>query len=469
MTEFYFPDISIILELVNKFKEFSHTHINRRDITCLELIPLQKTNILVAQPRFHPSHFSITKEHKEIFEKIYGFILKIMHFPDLTSNYSYIYDLFNLNPEDPDYKRSFLCLIEEDVWETDEIYGDYYIEKNTNSLSDIFTIRRDRKNERVTENIDIDNEQEICNLIEKDAKKKIHAELDRRISMLEDWLKNCNVKYNSKLELDQSIEKSKRNSIVEDILNQMESHCLDFKAEFPKQGDDIGKLICAFCNHSGGDIYFGIRENKNGKEIIGIENEQDIELRISGIIKNFEVPPSITYEILYSDDNKKILCVHISKIKDPPILDYKGRFYYRNENSSSTRHLSAKEIQNILKNNLISKKEDESEKNLKLTTELTSLYEILEDFVKTDSNSIRNQIFRRICVMFNPIEFLPKYGIMVTGNGEFTCLDRYYIADYAIRDIGRRSELGEYPNIKEKILGELKKYWEDKFNVRIAK
>lgn len=128
---------------------------------------------------------------------------------------------------------------------------------------------------------------------------------------------------------------------IEKNRNLRESHCLEFKEKFPAQGHHIGKLISAFANHEGGYIYFGITD-KIPREFVGINDDQDIEQRISGLRNKCDPKPLIEYDVKVLEPNKKILIVHISS--SDKLIQYDGRFYYRDKNSSNTRYLTADEI-----------------------------------------------------------------------------------------------------------------------------
>ncbi len=144
-------------------------------------------------------------------------------------------------------------------------------------------------------------------------------------------------------------EQSKEIEFPMEVLHEIKSHKLDFKEDFPQSADNIGKLISAYSNNEGGVIYFGIDDNR---KLIGLENEQKIEERISGILRNFSKPPDITYEVFRLSIGKKILKVIINK--SPKLIQYKDSFYFRDKNSSLTRKLQFEEIESrfLMSNNL---------------------------------------------------------------------------------------------------------------------
>ncbi len=128
---------------------------------------------------------------------------------------------------------------------------------------------------------------------------------------------------------------------IKDIVKKMESHNLDFKQEF-YSADKIGTLISAFANQEGGDIFFGIKDDK---KIIGIDKAQEINNRISGILKNFGgEKPIINYEVFDLNERKKLVKVNIKKSKN--LIAYKDKCYIRDINSSTTRLMTIDEIKN---------------------------------------------------------------------------------------------------------------------------
>jgi ribonuclease HIII len=129
------------------------------------------------------------------------------------------------------------------------------------------------------------------------------------------------------------------------IIKRIESHNLDFKERFPQNASHIGKLLSAFANHEGGDLYFGIRNQP--KEIIGISDVQALEERISGVREKCDPSPWVEYVIYELPDGKIILQAHVHKSKK--LIASDGKYYYREKNSSRTRTLTTKEIEEMLK------------------------------------------------------------------------------------------------------------------------
>lgn len=130
---------------------------------------------------------------------------------------------------------------------------------------------------------------------------------------------------------------------ISKIKDELEAHRIDFKIQFPSTTQKIGKLLSAFANHDGGEIYFGIEDET--RSIVGVQNPQKLEERISGCRKNCDPSPILQFTIYELKNGVKILGVHITASKIA--VAYLGRYYYRDVNSSETRTLTSLEIDNF--------------------------------------------------------------------------------------------------------------------------
>lgn len=138
----------------------------------------------------------------------------------------------------------------------------------------------------------------------------------------------------------QENQKKNPDEYVQTFLNQLESHNLDFKEIFPKQAHDIGKLISAFANNVGGRIFFGIRDQP--RDIVGASNPQELEERVEGERKSCNPIPEMAFEVFTLSDGKKVLEAKVGQSNT--LVQYDGRFYFRDLNSSSTRFMTTDEI-----------------------------------------------------------------------------------------------------------------------------
>ncbi len=110
---------------------------------------------------------------------------------------------------------------------------------------------------------------------------------------------------------------------------QIEAETLEFKAEFPKADEggksDIAKDLTAFANAQGGDIIYGVKENRSGEgdkgkgyEICGVEKNQidGFLQRLGHIAKDRCSPPLKSYEIsppidIPGSPDRKLLVVRV--------------------------------------------------------------------------------------------------------------------------------------------------------------
>lgn len=136
----------------------------------------------------------------------------------------------------------------------------------------------------------------------------------------------------------------KKEDIQQLIDNQVfESKTLEYKAILPTNGDESKKEFLAdvssFANTDGGDIIFGVLEDKTEiKKDFGIEIENtDIEIqRLENIIRDGISPRiDVSLQIIEVGDRKFILIIRIRPSLNSPhrvIFKNSNRFYKRNSN-----------------------------------------------------------------------------------------------------------------------------------------
>ncbi len=101
------------------------------------------------------------------------------------------------------------------------------------------------------------------------------------------------------------------------LINIGEGYTLDFKEAIPS---DLGKLICAFANASGGRIILGVRDNGT---ILGHKLTNSDEAKINSIARNIEPSASISIEKV-----DEFVVIHVPEGKDKPYSSG-GHFYMR--------------------------------------------------------------------------------------------------------------------------------------------
>ncbi|HJJ39083.1 MAG TPA: putative DNA binding domain-containing protein [Methanocorpusculum sp.] len=86
---------------------------------------------------------------------------------------------------------------------------------------------------------------------------------------------------------------------------QLESDKIEYKREFPSTPEKFEKEVSAFLNTDGGTIYFGINDNGITE---GIENPDELQLKLKDHIKNNISPNAIDYcKITTETKNDKIV------------------------------------------------------------------------------------------------------------------------------------------------------------------
>ncbi|WP_371804801.1 hypothetical protein [Candidatus Lokiarchaeum ossiferum] len=136
----YFHEVSTLIDETSHLREKVILAINKRKINCsqvqedrqkiLEIVNLnhaitQSASILLFKPRFSPAIKLLSHNLRihaiNLFERIR------LHFEEnpFYQIPEYVYDLFLTNEKENKYKHSILCLVENQVHKTDEIYGDY--------------------------------------------------------------------------------------------------------------------------------------------------------------------------------------------------------------------------------------------------------------------------------------------------------------------------------------------------------
>ncbi len=101
------------------------------------------------------------------------------------------------------------------------------------------------------------------------------------------------------------------------IIENGEGLHTEFKLKFPEY-DKIAKTAIAFANTDGGNIIFGIADDKT---IVGVDSEKEIEQLFEYVNQEFCFP-QIEYSIQsieYKKNNKEIVIVNIPVSKNRPI------------------------------------------------------------------------------------------------------------------------------------------------------
>lgn len=192
--------------------------------------------------------------------------------------------------------------------------------------------------------------------------------------------------------------------LIKSLLKQGESEQLEFKQVVRK--DVIGKSICAFLNHQGGQVLIGISDDK---KVVGIADDEKWEKELTDYLNTSIIPEAPVMVSVEDVGNKKILLVKVwAGSKQPYIFD--GSIYFRK--GQSTVKATSQQISDLIHNR--QKTELHWERQLALGVELEDL-DILE-IQKTIDRSIDESKLDE--GKRNPIDFLTHFGLF--QNGHFT-------------------------------------------------
>ena len=121
-----------------------------------------------------------------------------------------------------------------------------------------------------------------------------------------------------------------------------ESETVEFKQQFPEKAIEVAKELIAFANTEGGQIYFGIDDDGF---IVGVENPEDLHLRISGVARNNCEPALHPRFDIKKHNQIKILIARVDKSKYVHRRN-DGKFYKRV--GASSVEMSVDELEELI-------------------------------------------------------------------------------------------------------------------------
>jgi len=130
---------------------------------------------------------------------------------------------------------------------------------------------------------------------------------------------------------------------MKELLSKQESKTLEFKREFNNSNKEkILQTIVAFANGSGGNLIFGIDDNK---KIIGVANPFELEEKLSNITFD-SINPTIRIDtVSITEQNKTLVIIKVPLgIETPYYLKNKGMEKGTYIRVGSTTRLAGKEI-----------------------------------------------------------------------------------------------------------------------------
>ena len=132
----------------------------------------------------------------------------------------------------------------------------------------------------------------------------------------------------------------KTEQLIKDLLKQDESGQLEFKEVVCK--DTIGKTICGFLNHKGGQLLIGITGDK---EIRGVKDANKWQSEIEQYLIKEIVPEAPVMVSIENYGNKQLLLIKVWEGSKQPYI-FNGSIYYRR--NDRTIKASSKEISDLI-------------------------------------------------------------------------------------------------------------------------
>ena len=120
------------------------------------------------------------------------------------------------------------------------------------------------------------------------------------------------------------------------LIEQGESHTIEFKKSTTDITKDIYETVCSFSNRDGGHIFLGV---KDGGSILGVRPDcidrmkKDFVTAINN--ENKMYPPLYLTPLEYEWDGKIILYIHVPV--SPSVCRCGGRIYDRNHESDTDK------------------------------------------------------------------------------------------------------------------------------------
>ncbi|UJG43108.1 MAG: hypothetical protein K9W46_12130 [Candidatus Heimdallarchaeum endolithica] len=146
----------------------------------------KENSLCIAKPRFTEPKYSWPKT-------LLGLLLNhLQEIWDFLQKYHYYFDEKVISFIHKDYRRSrkdsIIFLLERDVWETDEVYGNYLVERKKDKIIVSYYRREER---RKTYELDLMPKEELEKWIMDDAKNQIISTFDYKWGLLETEIDTC--------------------------------------------------------------------------------------------------------------------------------------------------------------------------------------------------------------------------------------------------------------------------------------
>lgn len=317
-------DLTIISSIKSRAQNIKETLLKipeQRKVNCsfkkIEENPLK----FIYKPRFVRTHETISQNVKiELLKIIDDIHLYLKHYSN-----DYFANLKDIIDTDPENKNSIIFLLENDVYKTDHVYGEYLVEIKENYY-EINYYRRDKKA------FTLPNQPKTTDLedfVKTDTIKQIQTQFIKLWSVLENEIERCKNQLLSKFK----IEKEEEVRLIKQLLAHKECEFLDFKSHMYKlnseniktklrQKKEFLKDVIGLINNKRYDDNFGkayiiVGVSEESGEYKGIHRNIDNVNKQSIIqILNQFIFPSIDLEIneyYISGDKDNILFSNVNK------------------------------------------------------------------------------------------------------------------------------------------------------------
>lgn len=214
--------------------------------------------------------------------------------------------------------------------------------------------------------------------------------------------------------------------IIDNLLRQNMNERLEFKSQF--DFSTAAQLITAMLNTNGGDIIFGVDEQK---KIHGISTDIDATKLQQQLITTIKPTAPISVSTFYYDE-KQVLLINVWEGSQKPYI-FEGKFYHRSADNTQQSLASPNDIQQMIKERTIADYNWERKTMLNVDIDDLDIQELhntkeayqkqldIKDLSDEDfllrCGLMQNGDLTNACVVLyakNPIQYIPQIGIKMS-------------------------------------------------------
>lgn len=195
----------------------------------------------------------------------------------------------------------------------------------------------------------------------------------------------------------------KSEQLIKDLLSQEEGERLEFQESVRREG--IGKTICSFLNHKGGQLLIGINNNKT---IVGVHDAEKAKEALEKYLLEELVPEAPVMVSVEMYDEKSLLLLKVWEGSKQPYI-FEGIIYART--GDKTHKATSKEISKLIQKRQENDIHWERQVALGVEVEDIDMSEVRKIMMKENTASLKE-------TFTEPLDFLSYYGLY--QNGGFT-------------------------------------------------